>query len=228
LAGGMDSYNMLVPHTCSQKNPEGQTLREQYNAERTTLAFTDAERNLIIDATDQPCSQFAIHPDLPIVQQLYKDKDLSFFANAGVINAPANKDNYYDVTKTRLFAHNTMQFENQRIDPLDDAPGSGALGRMCDVLSRNGNMVQPVTIDDSTVATFGIAQAAGHTDPLVVPSGDITTFAARPPEAFDPRLYVDLLNNVTEMQSSLFGESWSTLLAKALIENESLFWHAFQ
>jgi hypothetical protein len=39
LSGGADTYNMLVPHTCSSTNQNGQTLREQYNTERTTVAF---------------------------------------------------------------------------------------------------------------------------------------------------------------------------------------------
>jgi hypothetical protein len=33
------------------------TMREQ------TIAFTDEERTRIIDAFNQPCEQFAIHPD---------------------------------------------------------------------------------------------------------------------------------------------------------------------
>jgi hypothetical protein len=53
LEGGMDSFNMLVPHTCSEKSSEGQTLLEQYNAERTILALEPHERNRVINADGQ-------------------------------------------------------------------------------------------------------------------------------------------------------------------------------
>lgn len=73
LEGGLDSYNVLVPHTCSQRNGNDMTVLDQYNSERSSLAFTDSERSRIIDASGQPCSQFAIHQDLEIVERLYKE-----------------------------------------------------------------------------------------------------------------------------------------------------------
>ena len=146
LEGGVDSFNMLAPHTCSDTNSAGQTLLQQYYSERTTIAMTEEERIRIIDATGQPCEQFAIHEDLPIVERLYNDGDLAFFANTGVLDAPVTKDNYYSVTRTELFAHNTMQQEAQRIDPWDSAPGTGILGRMCDVLLDKGYNPQPITV----------------------------------------------------------------------------------
>lgn len=90
LPGGYDSFNVLVPKTCNATNSEGKTVREQYLEERGSVAFNERLRefDLDIDATDsnQPCSEFAIHDELKIVKELYDDKDLAFFANAGVIN----------------------------------------------------------------------------------------------------------------------------------------------
>jgi hypothetical protein len=149
--GGMDSFNMLVPHSCSGTNDRGATPLEQYLSERVNLALTDAERYRVINANGQgqPCESFVVHPKLAIVQRLYRQGDLSFFANTGVINRPLTKENYADVTVTQLFAHNTMQVEAQRVDPFDGAPGTGLLGRLCDALVGKGFRAQPITVSDS-------------------------------------------------------------------------------
>jgi hypothetical protein len=90
LPGGYDSYNVLVPKTCTGANPSGQTVDEQYLEQRGKLALTTAagELSLTINATDgnQPCSSFAVHDELKIVKELYDAGDLSFLANVGVIN----------------------------------------------------------------------------------------------------------------------------------------------
>jgi hypothetical protein len=145
LQGGVDSFNMLAPHTCSAVNSDGMTLLEQYEMERTTIAFADEERYRIINATGQPCDQFAIHPALPLIERLYNEGDLSFFANVGQLDAPVTKANYF-LSRTDLFAHNTMQSQAQRIDPWDKLPNTGILGRMCDSLLQNGYTCQSITV----------------------------------------------------------------------------------
>jgi hypothetical protein len=232
---------MLSPHTCRQKNLNGQTLLDQYFAERTTIAVMEDERARVIDATGQPCSQFAIHEDLPIVERLYNDGDLAFFANTRVLDAPVNKENYYSVTRSELFAHNTMQQEAQRIDPWDTVQGTGVLGRMCDNLSAKGYSPQPITVrrqeidllviaclsknailfsfcleiqvEDATVATVGVPGES--IEPLIVSEDGLTEFA---PQAeggdFDVRDFVEELNAATKLHISLFGETFSQRLHK--------------
>jgi uncharacterized protein (DUF1501 family) len=219
LGGGMDSFNMLVPHTCSEKNSEGQTLLEQYNAERTILALEPNERYRVIDADGQPCSQFVVNKDLEIVERLYKAGNLAFFANMGVINQPVNQKNYYAVTKTALFGHNTMADEAQRLDPYDKAPGTGILGRMCDILKQRGYNSQPISIQDASLATVGLPGSGP--EPLIVSAYETTRFnPLSSSESFTVKPYVITLNNSTELQSSLYGELWSRLLQKALFDNE--------
>lgn len=221
MAGGLDSYHMLVPHTCAQTNANGHTVLEQYNAERTELNFTVAERTRIIDAANQPCSQFAVHPDLKIVEELYKAGDLTFFANTGVLNAPSTKQNYRAVTKTSLFAHNTMQEEARKTDPFSTAPGTGVLGRMCDKLEDKGFSTQPITLNDASIAIMGVPEKA--VDPLVMSSTGLLEFNPKPSqETFDPRQILDKLNDETELHSSLYGETWSSRLSKALSDADTL------
>ena len=219
LAGGMDSFNMLAPHTCSVKNAANQTLLEQYNAMRSTVAITNDERSRIINAAGQACDQFVVHQDLEIVERLYKDGDLAFFANAGVLNKPSNKENYYSQSRTQLFAHNLMQDEAQKVDPFDRVYGTGALGRMCEALQLNGYSVQPITVEDATVATVG-SPGSGTVDPLIVSPYGTISFNPKPSgETFDIKPYLHALNNATALQSSVFGETWSNRLHSALFDN---------
>ena len=221
LSGGADSYNMLVPHTCSSTNKSGQTLREQYTAERTTVAFTDAERTRIIDAIGQPCEQFAVHQNLEIVERLYKGGDLAFFANAGVLNNPVTKANYIKVTKTTLFDHNSMQREAQRIDPFDRVPASGILGRTCDVLATKGFNPIPITVEDITIATAGKPGIA--IAPLSVSSTGTGTFNPKPKkETFDPLQIMRGLNGASQLQSSIYGETWSNGFFQALYDADTV------
>lgn len=58
--------------------------------------------NSVINAgTDQVCSEFAIHPDLDIIKELYDDGDAIIFANTGVLTEPVTKDDWGRKTKTR-------------------------------------------------------------------------------------------------------------------------------
>ena len=222
LEGGVDSYNVLVPHTCSQKNANDMTLLDQYNSERSSLAFTDSERTRIVDSSGQPCSQFAIHQDLEIVERLYKEADLAFFANTGVLNTPPDKYNYTFATKTYLFAHNTMQEEADRVDPFRVIPRTGILGRLCDVLGRNGYTTQPIAVEVSTVATVGMP-GAGRERFFASRGGPSLFYPSRDGEDFDQMLALDQLNGGTALHSSLFGETWSASLKTALHDSEAMF-----
>ncbi|KAI2505549.1 Protein of unknown function (DUF1501) [Fragilaria crotonensis] len=198
------------------------TLLDQYNSERSTLAFTDSERSRVVDASGQPCSQFAIHQDLEIVERLYKEADLAFFANTGVLNTPSDKYNYTFATKTYLFAHNTMQEEADRVDPFRVIPRTGILGRLCDVLGRNGYSTQPIAVEVSTVATVGMP-GAGRDRFFASRGGPSVFYPSREGEDFDPRQALNQLNGGTSLHSSLFGETWSSSLNTALHDSEAMF-----
>ena len=220
LAGGMDSFNMLVPHAGCSKNAAGATVLEQYESERGVLAFTQEERQLIIDAagSNQTCSKFAIHDELTLLKQLYEEEDLIFLANIGVINQNMmTKANYEDKTTTQLFAHNAMQEEAKRVDPFDKQPGTGVCGRAADLLQGVGYSVNKITIDNPAVSVVG--NPGLSPTPLTVSRRGATTFNERPREEeyFDLEKYAFNLNSATDAQkSSVFAETWSNEFASGV------------
>ena len=98
--------------------------------EHGVLKLEEDERILLIDARGQPCNQFAIHENLPIVEELYNSGELSFFVKAGVLDQPVTKSTFEALTETQLFAHNHMQIELQQFWPLWSICRNRALGAM--------------------------------------------------------------------------------------------------
>jgi len=214
LPGGYDSFNVLVPKTCNATNSESKTVREQYLEQRGSVAFNErlGEFDLDIDATDsnQPCSHFAIHDELKIVKELYDDKDLAFFANAGVINNQGmTKHNYHGLTRSQLFAHNAMQHEIAKVDPYDRVAGTGIMGRAKDILSKQGHVVGTISIDDPTIAVDG-KHGESHPATTIGRNGS-QEFAMRPGDEydFDIEKHARTLNGRVDEYSGIFGETWS-------------------
>ena len=139
LAGGIDSYNILMPRSkCSGTG--GKDLYMDYKTVRGELALSNSSMlpiNAISSA--QPCKFFGIHPSLTVLQQLYNQKDLVFLANVGVLQEYVNKTNWWQkTTKTQLFAHNIQSDEIAFVDMFRQAAGFGVCGRMVDIMDGMG------------------------------------------------------------------------------------------
>lgn len=85
FGGGCDSYNMLVPHTCTIENDANETLYDEYVGIRDVVALAVEDLNELNGTliTNQACETFGTHPQLKTVQEMFDERDLLFFANAG-------------------------------------------------------------------------------------------------------------------------------------------------
>ena len=214
LKGGCDSYNMIVPTACNSSD-----LDTQYDDIRGNLKLSDKSK--VINVTGHSCQQFALHPKLSTVRTLYNGGDLAFFLNTGVINAPSSSSNYSMVTDTRLFAHDTMQEEAKRLDPMDVGVGTGVLGRLSDALAKRGYQPSSISIDESSIAVTGTTGTA--LSPTIVGRDGVAEFNKRPSGEADIRTEAEKLNRGHVMSSSnVFGELWSARLSRALWESDTL------
>lgn len=216
LEGGCDSFNLLVPEsTCGQ-------LREEYDTVRDIVALKDEELlSLGGDASGQPCSHFAVHRSLPVLQELYQDEDLVFLANVGVLDVPVTKEDYKIKSVTQLFAHNTMQREVTNLDPYNEAVGTGALGRIADTLEAAGFQTGRTTVDSKP---GNLAGASATGSPIVTLDGaGINEFIK--PQLTNVDATIATLNGKGESldQSGLYGGVWSSILSNALEQNEDLY-----
>jgi uncharacterized protein (DUF1501 family) len=119
------------------------------------------------------------------------------------------KTNFHELTRTQLFAHNTMQRETATVDPYDDHSGTGLLGRMKDTLTGRGHIVNTISIDGPSIAVEG---KVGESLPTtIVGRSGSQIYASRPDseQSFDIEGYSQALNEQVDEFSGVFGETWS-------------------
>ena len=225
LGGGCDSYNLVVPHTCSKTNDQGLSVLDQYISERAEVGLNGLERKLEIDARGQaqPCERFSVHDKLPVLQDLYNEGDLTFFLNAGMLNELADRETWNAVTSSRLFDSNAMLREAQRIDPYGEEVSTGVLARLSHLLNSDkyGFHAQTLSINELHLAVKGNGTMSPA--PVIINEDGPPIFNDKPDaEEYDPLSEIKRLNQLYTMSSSIFGEFWSKSLTRALEQNDML------
>ncbi len=133
LAGGNDSFNMLVPRNDSHYN--------EYATSRSNLALPQG--NLLpLNFTDNNGKQFGLHPSMPEVQSLFNNNKLAFISNVGTLVQQTTKAQYINGSvpvPVGLLSHaDQIQQWQTSIPQARSSKGWG--GRMADILhATNGN-----------------------------------------------------------------------------------------
>lgn len=156
LAGGNDSFNMLLPRN--------QEAYNAYAASRANLKLDlyqeDGETyNILpIETTGQPYPEFGLHPRLGEMQTLYNAKQLAFIANVGTLIQPTTLADYR-ANRYRpkgLFSHSDQQDHWQTCLPqVRGASPGGWGGRASELLaSLNEESKVSMNISVSGLNTF--------------------------------------------------------------------------
>jgi len=127
LAGGNDSFNMLVPR--------GSAEYAEYAAVRQDLALPLAGL-LPITPLNLASPQLGVHPSMPELQQLFEQGDACFVANVGTLVEPTTKAAFQAGSAglpLGLFSHSD-QIEQWQTSLPDTRSGVGWGGRMADLL----------------------------------------------------------------------------------------------
>ncbi len=144
LAGGADSFNMLVPYDTARYN--------DYVGFRSDLALARAD--LLPLAYAGPGGEaYAVHPGMPGVRTLFDQGDLAFIANVGTLADPTDKVAYETGTvrlPLGLFSHADQIAQWQTSVP-DRRIATGVAGRMGDVMTSA--TTAPIALNVSTAGT---------------------------------------------------------------------------
>ena len=128
LAGGNDSFNMLMP--------KGDAEHAKYAVTRSNLAIPK-EDIIGLSGTNSGYS-LGIHPSMAPMASMYEAGDLAFIANAGTLVEPlANVTEYRSTLKKKplgLFSHSD-QIEQWQTSIPDKRQAIGWGGRMADLLN---------------------------------------------------------------------------------------------
>lgn len=207
--------------------PECNPYKSQYKNLRQEIALSDD--NLIPISVRQeplqPCIKFSLHFKLEELQQSYNRGETLFFANTGVLNENLDRTNYKKLAK--LFAHNLMQEEVQRIDVPTTESSTGVLGRMMDAMDgltdKHGNphKVGSISILDKSTALTGNMSPT----PIIVKKKGSTVFDPYPWSEREKWENIDLLTSIENLNNattseSLFGEAWSSDLLRSIEESK--------
>ena len=158
LAGGNDSYNMLVPREAG--------AYATYQASRSNLALTPAQ---LIDIHPTGLPDFAVHGGMPEIASLFGEGQAAFIANVGTLIEPVmNRTQVAQLAKQLplgLYSHSD-QIEQWQTSLPNSRAGIGWAGRTADLLKGlNTNPLVPMNISldgsnvwqtGSTVAEYAI------------------------------------------------------------------------
>ncbi|WP_082391273.1 DUF1501 domain-containing protein [Jiulongibacter sediminis] len=149
LAGGMDSYNMLIPNGTGSGGDNGFA---NYQTVRGGLALQDvnALHNLNIlehvgvRGVTNAYDSFAVHTQMPELQQLFDAGNLAFMSNIGTLVEPlANEADYDNDLKKKplgIYSHSDQIQQWQTSVPQSrDSLGFG--GRIADLLHAGNDNV---------------------------------------------------------------------------------------
>jgi len=102
MAGGADTYHMLVPVGCNLYN-EYKKVRDGIHHEQDKL--------LPIESPKQPrCKSFGVHPKLPFIADLYNKEQAAFVSNIGALVQPLSRSTMQTSKKClKLFSHSHAQ-----------------------------------------------------------------------------------------------------------------------
>ena len=129
LAGGADSYGMVVPVECGG----GPDLHAEYSALRGVKSLSKQELADSLIRTDKPgtspqvCDVFGLHPKLRHLRQSYVDGDAAVLANVGALVEPVSLSDF-NALSTDPVANDARCGQDTVGDPLGDAVGSDPAG----------------------------------------------------------------------------------------------------
>lgn len=148
LAGGNDSYNMVVPS--SAESYQG------YAASRSNLALPQGAL-LPLNFTDDNGLQYGLHPSMPEVQSLFNENKIAFVSNVGTMIQPTTKQDVLNESvplPLGLLSHSD-QIKQWQTSLPQERTSKGWGGRMADILhSLNENQDVSMSISLSGVNTF--------------------------------------------------------------------------
>jgi len=227
LNGGMDGFNMLVPH--SDCNTD-QDVYENYKAARGNIGLLKQDLLTISASTsDQICDTFGLHPNLNNLKTLYNEKELLFIANMGLLQQTGiTEQNWRSLnSETNLFSHNTQTEETANVDIFDKYAGIGVGGRMIDILVANGYKTGAISVSGNAPPIVSKSTPLLAVNPYGYdkfnPIMDNNVVSSNKKFGHDMTVELEDMNGATTAGSTFYGDTWSEELLKALSENSMLY-----
>ena len=166
LAGGADSFNMLVPTDNAHYN--------EYKTTRTDLALQQSSLLTLQNAQNNGRT-LGLHPQLTGLQSMFNQGKVAFLSNVGTLVEPTSTQALANGTARLplgLYSH-ADQISQWQTSLPDTRSGTGWGGRMADIISsQNTNQRISMSISTSGANEF---QSGIATDSFTINPSDIPT-----------------------------------------------------
>ncbi|ULC60817.1 DUF1501 domain-containing protein [Flaviramulus sp. BrNp1-15] len=151
LAGGNDSFNMLIPKGNSEYN--------EYATTRSNLAIPQNDI-LQINPNTTDGRVFGVHPSMADMQQIFESGNLAFLSNVGTLIEPSTKtDIKNNVVKTPLglFSHadQIQQWQTGIPHERSNIGWGGRIAELVQSMNSNQNISMNISLQGSNVFQRG-------------------------------------------------------------------------
>jgi uncharacterized protein (DUF1501 family) len=214
LYGGNDANNVLIPNDLGAYNT--------YAAARGNLAIP--QQSLIpLSITVGDGRNYAFHPNLPELANLFNQGKLTMVTNVGTLVAPTTRDDYINgaaAVPINLFSH-----EDQAVQWMTSVPDRGDIrtgwgGRAADlVASLNGNSKVSLALSIAGTNTFEVGNTV--VPYLISPDGSLglTGVGGSP----NDQIRIDGFKKLLALPHNKFFEAvYSDTMSRSIAENEVL------
>ena len=215
LYGGNDAFSMLVPYTQSDYNAYADTRRN--------LAIPRDQLIPITPSNAQPLD-YALHPEMSDVADLFQSNKLSFVNNVGSLIEPTSQADYINnrvALPPQLFSHNDQQ--NFIMSLQATKPQQGWASRIAEqMLEVNGMTELSMNISLSGANTL---QMGGAIAPYTLSAGGVSEYwSIRPQsqESFDINRVAAYQTLLDQTQSHLFAQAFADTQNRSLTLGQSV------
>jgi uncharacterized protein (DUF1501 family) len=214
LAGGNDSFNMLVPRSPAE--------HAAYMAARRNLAIPHPAL-LPITPLTQDGSQYGVHPAMAGLRDLFETERAAFVTNVGPLYAPTTKEQYLNkavALPPQLFSHNDQQDQWNSLSS-GSSNRSGWAGRIADMLRANVTNQQLAT--NISLNGTNLFQSGDSTISYIMGALGPTPFQSFQPGApYQPALRGAFERLLDANYGSMYERTFAEVQRRALRDTERL------
>ncbi len=207
FAGGCDSYNMLAPWELSR--------HMEYVATRSGLAIPRNELlRLKAGTPGHAARDFAVHPSMPEVRDLFDQNKMAFLANTGtLLNNTTTKATFNSGTDLPigLFSHSD-QIQQWQTGIPSVRSSKGWAGRMADIIgscNANQNISMNLSLSGTNIFQTGNETIEYALDPF---SGSVGI------DNYDPNSTWNFRESRTQAIDSLLAQQYQNIFDKSYMD----------
>jgi len=212
LAGGNDSFNMVVP--------KGNTEYNQYASVRSNQAIPQNDL-LSINPNTTDGRDFGLHPSMTNLQSMFNNGNVAFVNNVGTLIEPTSKSGVLDSTSSLplgLLSHSDQVMHWQTAFP-QDRTNLGWGGKMADIL-KSLNTDESVSMNISLGGNNIFQRGETITEYAINNDGGVAIEGWNNPAPFFRLMTEDVTDMINRQYEDIFKDSYNGVLKRSIQSNE--------